>query len=79
MKDANMDDSKAIDNCNADEASLDFCTGDDFITVSHSTAMVSPSGAEFDLIVKVCTYFRDVSKKYADFCRSKQHIVIKGI
>ena len=35
------------------DSNLDFCTGDDFHSISHSTALVSPSGAEFDLIVKV--------------------------
>merc|ERR1712241_1095964 len=34
------------------DSNLDFCTGDDFHSISHSTALVSPSGAEFDLIVK---------------------------
>jgi GTPase len=52
MKDANMGDSKATVNGNSGVSNLDFCTGDDFLSVSHSTAMVSPSGAEFDLIVK---------------------------
>ena len=53
MKDANMEDSKATVNGNSGDSNLDFCTGDDFLSVSHATALVSPSGAEFDLIVKV--------------------------
>ena len=53
MKEANMEDSKDTVNGNSGDSNLDFCTADDFLSVSHSTALVSPSGAEFDLIEKV--------------------------
>ena len=53
MKDASMEDSNAINIGNSGESNLDFCTGEDFLSISNSTALVSPSGAEFDLIVKV--------------------------
>ena len=53
MKDVAMTETKSIPNGDTGDANLDFCTGDDFLAISHSTALVSPSGSEFDLIVKV--------------------------
>ena len=53
MNDAAMQEAKPAININDGDSNLDFCTGDDFLSISHSAALVSPSGAEFDLIVKV--------------------------
>ena len=53
MKDASMEDSNTVNIGNSGDSNLDFCTGEDFLSISNSTALVSPSGAEFDLIVKV--------------------------
>ena len=53
MTDDAMDSSNGINHGVADESDLDFCTGDDFLSISHSTALISPSEGEFDLIVKV--------------------------
>merc|ERR1712226_1581756 len=52
MKDTAMTETKQMSNGESGDSNLDFCTGDDFLSISHSTALVSPSGAEFDLIVK---------------------------
>ena len=53
MNDTAMQEAKPAININDGDSNLDFCTGDDFLSISHSAALVSPSGAEFDLIVKV--------------------------
>ena len=53
MKDVAMTGTKDFSNGDTGDGSLDFCTGDDFLSISHSTALVSPSGSEFDLVVKV--------------------------
>ena len=53
MKDVAMSETKDISNGDTGDGNLDFCTGDDFLSISHSTALVSPSGSEFDLVVKV--------------------------
>ena len=52
MKDIVME-SKHVPNGDNGDSNLDFCTGDDFLPISHATALVSPSGSEFDLVVKV--------------------------
>ena len=53
MTDETMESSNGINHRGSDESDLDFCTGDDFLSISHSTALISPSEGEFDLIVKV--------------------------
>ena len=53
MKNVAMTETKDHSNGDTGDANLDFCTGDDFLSISHSTALVSPSGSEFDLVVKV--------------------------
>jgi len=53
MTDETMESSNGINHGGSDESDLDFCTGDDFLSISHSTALISPSEGEFDLIVKV--------------------------
>ena len=53
MKDVAMTETKDMSNGENGDGNLDFCTGDDFLSISHSTALVSPSGSEFDLVVKV--------------------------
>jgi GTPase len=52
MTDEAMESSNGINHGGSDESDLDFCTGDDFLSISHSTALISPSEGEFDLIVK---------------------------
>jgi len=52
MKDVALTETKSVPNGDTGDANLDFCTGDDFLAIAHSTALVSPSGSEFDLIVK---------------------------
>ncbi len=65
MQDSPMEPLNTNANAKGDNnADLDFCISDDFSSVSHSTALISPSGAEFDLIVKVSTYFGDCTKEY---------------
>ena len=53
MKDTAMTETKQMANGQSGDSNLDFCTGDDFLSISHSTALISPSEGEFDLIVKV--------------------------
>ena len=53
MTDETMESSNGTNHGGSDESDLDFCTGDDFLSISHSTALISPSEGEFDLIVKV--------------------------
>merc|ERR1719323_2762558 len=52
MKDIAMTETKDHSNGDTGDSNLDFCTGDDFLPISHATALVSPSGSEFDLVVK---------------------------
>ena len=63
MKDSPMEPAKTNANAQSDNnADLDFCISDDFSSVSHSTALISPTGAEFDLVVKVTRYFGAMSQ-----------------
>ena len=56
MNDVLMGASRVTNNGMNCVSNLDFCTGDDFSSISHSSALVSPTGVEFDLIVKVANW-----------------------
>ena len=78
MNDATMEEAEPSPNVNDGDSNLDFCTGDDFLTISHSAALVSPSSTEFDLIVKVKYQISVIFRAELQKCFYSFRIILAG-